>query len=440
MNTSVPCLPLPQTMRIAQGGPVHLFTHIQRCFGDIGAFHVPGARFTVLSGPEYAQALFVDHASDVEPLPKLRTVYFPLTGDGSLYSPPTTYKAQSKLVAPLFTRRQIASHAEVMVEHTQQHQAQWQDGAQIDVAREMMQLALRIVGTTLFGTDLLAITDRLGYRLTGVLRTMAKDTVAVVPFLRILPTPRRYRFWNEIRYLKSIADHMVHEHRIHPPSKLSLLTLLLRAQQEQDLSEDYIRSEVMTYLIAGHETTAIGLAWTWYLLAKHPAIYARVQAEVDQVLGGRPPTPDDLPRLPYTLQVFKETLRLYPPAYAISRQTLRPIQLGAYTLPKGAPIFFCSYNLHRRADVFPNPHLFDPDRFAPGKEQQWPKYAYLPFGAGPRTCIGNHFATIEAHLILTTLVQHVAFELIPDQTIEPEPLITLRPKYGVRAIVRRRPS
>jgi cytochrome P450 len=302
----------------------------------------------------------------------------------------------------------------------------------------MMQLTLRIIGSTLFGTDLLSITNQLSLSLTATLRVMAEDTIATIPFLRKLPTPRRYQFWKSIRYMHDVVEGMLHEHQARPPAKLDLLTLLLQAQQEQGLSRQYVRNEAITYLLAGHETVALGLAWTWYLLMQHPAMYARVRAEVDDVLQGRSPTPDDLPQLPYTLQVFKETLRLYPPAYAISRQTLRPIQLGDYTLDKGAPLFFSSYTLHRRPEGFPQPDVFNPDRFALGAEQQWPKYTYLPFGAGPRTCIGSHFATMEAHLLLATLVQHVTFELVPGQVVEPEPLITLRPKGGVRATVRRR--
>ena len=199
--------------------------------------------------------------------------------------------------------------------------------------------------------------------------------------------------------------------------------------------------EALTLFGAGHETTATALAWVWYLLALHPAVYKKVQEEVDTVLQGRTPTYADLTRLPYCLQVFKETMRLYPPAYIISRAPLRDVSIDGYSVHKGRDIILVSpYTIHRRPDYFPTPEEFDPERFTPENEKKLARYAYLPFGAGPRVCIGNHFAMMEGHLLLATLAQHVEFELVPDQLIEPDPLktVTIRPRNGVNMVVHRR--
>jgi cytochrome P450 len=189
---------------------------------------------------------------------------------------------------------------------------------------------------------------------------------------------------------------------------------------------------------AGHETTATGLTWAWYLLATNPAAAARLRAEVDAALGGRPPTYADLPRLPYALQVFKEALRLYPPAYVLSRVALRDVEVGGHPVKKGMTVMMAPYAMHRRADLYPTPTRFDPDRFTPENEARLPRHAYMPFGAGPRICIGNHFALMEGQLILAALAQRVNLELVPGQRVVPEPKVTPRPRDDIRMTVRRR--
>jgi len=191
-------------------------------------------------------------------------------------------------------------------------------------------------------------------------------------------------------------------------------------------------------MVAGHETVANALAWACWLMLREPGIYAWVQTEVDDVLRGRMPTADDLPHLPAVLQVLKEAMRLYPPAYVISRLTTRPLLLGPYHIPAGTTMLVSPYTLHRQPQLFPDPERFEPARFAPEVEQQMPRFAYLPFGAGPHTCIGNYFALQEAHIVLATLIQRVSFTLVPHQQVEPAPLVTLRPKPGIKVIIHHR--
>jgi cytochrome P450 len=220
------------------------------------------------------------------------------------------------------------------------------------------------------------------------------------------------------------------------------LSILLQARDEDGnpMSDDQLMAECLTLFGAGHETTATALGWAWYLLCQHPEIYQKVQQEVDTVLQGRTPTYEDLARLPYCLQVFKETLRLYPPAYATSRRALHDVEIDGYHLAKNQIALIAPYTLHRRPEYFPEPEKFDPERFTPEREKQLPRYAFVPFGAGPRICIGLYFSMMEGHLLLATLAQRVKFSLLPGQNITPDPLhhLTLRPASGVNVSVTRR--
>jgi cytochrome P450 len=204
------------------------------------------------------------------------------------------------------------------------------------------------------------------------------------------------------------------------------------------MSDTEVRDETMTLFLAGHETTANALAWGLHLLSRNPEVYTRLCNEVDTVLGGRSPTLEDMPRLPYALQVFKETMRLYPPAYIVGRTAMRDVSIGEHTLPKGITAFINIYGMHHRAKFFPNPERFDPDRFRPEVEKEMVRSSYLPFGAGPRVCIGNQFALLEGQVVLAALAQRIKFEAASTREIQTEPLITLRPKNGVPLLVRRR--
>jgi cytochrome P450 len=199
-----------------------------------------------------------------------------------------------------------------------------------------------------------------------------------------------------------------------------------------------VQDEALTLFLGGHETAAKALTWTLYLLMTHPEVYERHRQEVDQALQGRPPTAEDMPRLGYTLQVFKESMRLYPPGSGLIRRAVRDVEVGGYHVPEGQHVGVFIYALHRRPEVFPEPERFDPERFAPERERKLPQCAYMPFGAGPRVCIGNHFALLQGPLVLAALTQRVTFSLVPDQQIVPDFKLTLRPKYGLRAVAHRR--
>jgi len=281
--------------------------------------------------------------------------------------------------------------------------------------------------------------DQIGAALKVALGYIDAQTSTALPTPIGWPTPANLRNRKAIARLDALVYRMIAERRASECDTGDLLSMLLLAQDEDGhgMSDKQVRDEVMTLFLAGHETTAVGLTWAWYLLTQHPAIYARLRDEAGRALAGRTPTFDDLAHMPYTLQVLKEAIRLYPPAFVIGRYAIRDVEIGDRRLPKGTWIIISPYAIQRRPDYFPEPDRFDPDRWTPEAEKQLPRYAYMPFGGGPRICIGNHFAMMEGQIILATLAQRASFELVPGQQITVQPLVTLRPRGGIRMTVRR---
>lgn len=255
------------------------------------------------------------------------------------------------------------------------------------------------------------------------------------------PTPQNRRVQRALARINATISCMIEERRQREEKRDDMLSALLWAHHEEQgtsLSNEQVRNEALSFFIAGHETTATALTWCCYLLAQHPNIYTQVQEEGDRLLAGRLPTVADLSALPYTLQVFKEALRLYPPVYAFTRRAISSIELGEYCIPKGASVVISPYTLHRRSDFYPDPERFVPERFAAEQEQQLPRYAYLPFGAGAHICPGMHLAQMEGHLILATLAQRLTFEYVGSRPIQPRPFLTLRPEEAVLVRVHQR--
>lgn len=444
MATSIPRirgLPLIGNLPEFRSDRLNLYLRVARECGDIGGYRVGARQPILINSSELVHAVLVEHAHDFDKGPLFRLLTRPLLGNGLLTIPNEFHKRQRKLVAPAFQHRRIAAYAEVMAHYTERLQSGWPDGARINVAREMMRLTLWIVGKTLFDADVLEEAEELGDALATTLRTFNEQVGAVIPIPMTWPTLRNRRFRAAITRLDATIFRIIAERRASGLDRGDLLSMLLQTTYEDDqsfMTDQQVHDEVKTLFLAGHETTANALAWAWYLLSQHPEVYARLCAEADQVLGGRSPAFDDLPNLPYTLKVLKEAMRLYPPAPTIGRMSVRPVELGGYRLPAGTQVIISPYALHRRPDYFPDPERFDPDRWTPEMEARLPRYAYLPFGGGPRICIGNHFAMMEGQLVLAALARSVVFELIEPQRIVPEPLVTLRPRYGIKMVVRRR--
>jgi cytochrome P450 len=338
--------------------------------------------------------------------------------------------------------KRIAAHADTIASLTDRRVKQLAQKTEVDLAEEMMQLTFEIIGKTLFDADVRADTEEVGRAVTVAMQTFATQLFSALPLPPFVPTPTNLRGRASVRQLDRVVYRLIRERRESGVDRGDLLSMLLLARDESDgsaMSDVQVRDEVMTAMLAGHETMANALAWSFHLLGQHPVERARLEAELDLVLAGRTPTLSDLPQLPYTLQVFKEAMRLYPPAFIISRRATRAIALGPYAIRKGQLVAVNITGMQRRAAYFEEPDRFDPERFSPAREKHQKRGAYLPFGGGARVCIGNHFALMEGHLALAHLAQHLRFDALPNaEPVQTEALITMRPRGGLPMRVSRR--
>ena len=434
-------LPMLGNMLEFRYGRLPFLQRVARSSGDIGAFHVGPYPIYLVNSPDLADDLLVKQAESFEKTPTLRVFGRPVLGNGLLTSENNFHRRQRKLVAPALAHRRIAAYADTMALYGERIAQDWSDGAQIDVAHEMMRLTLHIVGKTLFDADVLGEADELGSALTTAIGFMNDEMGSIVHLPTTWPLPRNKRFHAAVARLDATIYRIIADRRTDGTDHGDLLSMLLASRDEDDgaaMDDQQVRDEAMTLFLAGHETTANALAWAWYLLSQHPAVAVRLREEADRVLAGRTPTYDDLAQLPYALQVFKEAMRLYPPAYMIGRQASRPVELGGYHFAPHAILMVSAYVMHRTPQYFADPERFDPERFTPEAERALPRHAYMPFGGGPRVCIGNHFALMEGQILLATLAQRVSFDLLLGQRIEMDPQVTLRPKNGIQMAVRRR--
>ncbi len=410
---------------------------------EIGVARLGPYDVVVINSPRYVHEMLVEHAADFHKGPTISVYGRPVLGNGLITSEDDFHRHQRKLMAPGFTHRRIAGFADTMSAYAEAAQQGWTDGATIDFAREMMRLTLGIVGKTLFDADVLGEADELGRALTLAMQWTIRQTRSTIPIRIPLHwnTPGNIRVRRAVERIDQTVYRFIGERRSSGQYRDDFLSMLLLAQDEDDgsrMTDQQVRDECITLFLAGHETTANALAWAAYLLCLHPEVYARVRSEADSALAGRLPTAGDLGNMPYTLQAIKESMRIYPPAYIFGRQAVRDVTLGSFHVPKGQVVLVSPYMMHHNPKLFPNPDTFDPDRFTPEAEKELPRYAFMPFGGGPRICIGSHFAMLETHLILAHLAQRVELSLEPGQRVEPEPLITLRPGDGIKMTVRRR--
>jgi len=423
------------------GDRLGLLQRIARA-GDVYGMHFGPFPGVLFNKPEHVHSILVEHAYDFDKGLAIHNTFRPVIGDGIFSSEGDFHRHQRKLMAPSFQPRHIASYAESMGHYGEQIQQTWPDGSSIDVNRQMTNLTMSIIGKALFDADVFSETDDLGAAMTVTFEYVSRMLSTLLPPPYNWPLPRNRRVHKAVQVLRSRIQRFIDERRSNPTERNDFLSILLQARDEdgKPMSDDQLMAECLTLFGAGHETTATALSWTWYLLCRHAESYQRVQQEVDSVLQGRTPTYADLARLPYCLQVFKEAMRLYPPAYATSRRALRDVEIDGYLVPKGRVVLLAPYTLHRREEYFPDPERFDPERFTPEREKQLPRYAFVPFGAGPRICIGMYFAMMEGHLLLATIAQRTSFSLVPGQTIVPDPVhhLALRPAGEINVRVRRR--
>jgi cytochrome P450 len=409
--------------------------------GEIFRVRVARRDVHVLSNPDFIKHVLVDNAANYikgRTFEKLE----PFLGKGLFTSEGELWRRQRRLMQPHFHKESVAALTERMVATIAQSIERWRphlaSGAIVDFAPEMMRLTLDVVTSALFGADVDADAATVGQALTIVLDHTNQRLLALVDLTDLLPLPAHRRYREALATLDRIVFRIIDARRKSAERGADLLQMLLDARDPdtgESMSDQQLRDEVMTIFLAGHETTANALAWTWYLLSRDPAVDRRLRADVARVLGARRPTVEDVPQLAYARQVFEESLRLYPPVIGVPRDAVADDEVGGYRIPAGSTVTSSAYLTHHNPRLWPNPEGFDPERFAGGETRH--PFAYLPFGAGQRKCIGQAFAIIEGTLAIAMIAQACRPELVPGMTVEPSPQVTLRPS---RIPVRLRPA
>jgi cytochrome P450 len=426
--------------------PLAAFTSIARRHGHVVRF--PGLR-------GFFSAYQLTHPRDIEHVLQTNAQnytkgrnykkFIPSTGNGLLVSDGDLWRRQRRLAQPAFHRQRLAAFAETMAREAETQAAHWRGrpdrAAALDVAAEMMRLTLRIIGLTMFSTDLSAETDVIGRSLDIIRAHSIRRMWQPVSLPVSVPTPANLRFRRALADGDRVMYEVIAARRSGEIQNDDLLSLLLRARDEETgegMSDEQLRAEIVTFIGAGHESTSVTLSWMWYLLAQHPEVEERLHEELARELAGRTPTLEDLPRLTYTTMVLEETMRLYPPAWALSRTARGADTYGGYPVAAGSEALILAYVTHRHPDFWDDPEKFDPERFAPAAKEARPRFSYFPFGGGPRLCIGQHFAMTEMLVVVATLAQRFRLRLAPGRAVTPEASITLRPREGVHMTLHER--
>jgi cytochrome P450 len=418
---------------------------VARRYGDIAHMRLGPQHAYVISNPEWIRDILVTHQSNFTKSRMLERAKV-LLGEGLLTSEAEFHKRQRRLVQPAFHRDRLIGYGAAMVECAAACRDRWTTGAQFDVSREMNRLTLAIVARTLFSAEVSSEADEIGSALTAVLGLFDMVLMPFSEWIEKLPLPSVRRFEKARDRLDQTIYGMIAERRASGEDKGDLLSMLLLAQDEEadgrgmsgseySMTDKQVRDEALTLFLAGHETTANALTWTWYLLSQNPEAEARFHAEIDRVLGGRLPSFEDLPQLKYVEMVFAESMRLFPPAWGIGRRPIQDYRVGDFEVPARSVTLLSPYVVHRDPRWFPEPEKFDPDRFLPENVAGRPKFSYFPFGGGARVCIGERFAWMEGVLLLATLGARWKLKLVPGHRVETRALITLRAKYGMEMVV-----
>ena len=417
---------------------------LQRTYGDVVRYRVAFWTLYQVSHPDHVRHVLQDNHRNYTKGAVLTNLLAPVLGNGLFTSEGDFWLRQRRLMQPVFHRKRIAAFGTIMTDVTTRRLERWQAcaerGQPLDIAAEMMRLTLVVATRSLFGADVSAQVDVVDRAFTAASEHLTyKFDIPFYPPASI-PTPRNRRFRASLQALDRVVYGLIDERLRRNDESGDLLSMLLQvrdAETGEGMSRAQLRDEVMTLLLAGHETTANALTWSWYLLSQHPEAERRLQTEVATVVGGRLPTVDDLPHLPYTRMVFEEALRLYPPVWITQRQAIAEDEIGGYHIPAGATIALSPWVTHRRPDIWPDPMRFEPERFTEERVAERLRGAYIPFGSGPRQCIGQSFAMVEGQLVLATIAQQFRLQLVPGRTVEPEARLTLRPHGGLPMILQR---
>jgi cytochrome P450 len=418
--------------------PANYLLNIAREHGDLAYMRLGPQHAFVVSHPDWIRDILVTHQSTFTKSRMLERAKV-LLGDGLLTSEGEFHTSQRRLVQPAFHRDRLLRYSSDMVDCAERAGETWSSGAELDIHREMTRLTLAIVGRTLFSADVSSDADEIGRAMTQIFELFDTLLLPFSDWIQKLPIPPVRRFERARDKLDKIIYGLIAERRASGQDTGDLLSMMLLAQDDdanagnaRRMTDKQVRDEALTLLIAGHETTANALTWTWYLLSQNPAAEARMHEELARVLAGILPTFDDVTRLPYTTGVFAESLRLYPPAWAIGRRAREEYSIGDYTIPAKSILLMSPWVVHRDPRWWPEPESFRPERWSPDAADKRPKFAYFPFGGGTRVCIGERFAWAEGVLVLATLAQRWKMRLVPGHPVATQAVITLRPKHGMK--------
>lgn len=415
---------------------------LERCVrehGDFVTYRLGPTRIVLINDPEAIESILVHENRRYRKDFVTRWLRWVL-GNGLVTSEGDFWLRQRRLSQPGFHKTRLVGYADVMTSYAEGMLNRWRDGDTFDVHEEMIRLTLAIAARTFFDADVEGDAPEVGQALEDLMLQFNAWIQSALPLPMWVPTMGTFRRWRVRRRLDAIVYRIIQQRRRSGEDRGDLLSLLLQARDEDGsrMTDKQLRDEMMTMMLAGHETTAVALSWAWYLLAQHPEVEQKLHAEWQGVLGGRTPTAADLPRLVYTERVVKESMRLYPPVYVMGRGMLQECEVGGYRFPAGTEVEFSQWLLHRDPRYWDQPERFDPDRWADGRTENLPRFAYFPFGGGPRVCIGNTFAMMETILVLATVGQRFHLRLVPDHPIELWPAVTLRPRHGIRMTLSRR--
>jgi cytochrome P450 len=409
-------------------------------YGDVFHLSFMGRHLVFIRHPDHIHDVVLRKAASFRKGPDYTNKHFGLAsflGNGLLTSNGEFWRKQRKLVQPAFHARRIETYADTMVNFSQRTVERWENGQTLQFEDEMSALTMQIVATSLFSEDVSDHVGQVGWAM-DVLQSLMTSPAVLLPVW--IPTPIQRRKREAVAVLDRIIYGFIEDWRREKVDRGDLLSMLMMATDEESgagMSDRQVRDEMVTLLLAGHETTANALNWTFYLLSQHSEVEAKLHEEVDRVLGQRSAVLADLEALSYTRAVIEESMRLYPPAWSFARQAIEPVEIGGYHIPKDWEVNVISYSAHRDPRWWSAAEEFRPERFLV-EDPDRPKYAYIPFGGGPRVCIGNSFAMMEAQLVLATIAQHCRLHLAPDEEIIPDPRITLVPKNGIKMTVERR--
>lgn len=422
--------------------PIGLLMANARAYGDVTRFRLFNREIYQLSHPDHVRHVLQENSRNYNKQTRGFEVLRTFLANGLLTSEGPYWLRQRRIMQPAFHRSRIVAFGETMTRAAVAMLDRWRGEREdtLDISAEMMRLTLRIVGATLLGADVGRDADRVGGAVSVALTSANYAITRPIRPLRFLPTRATRRLTEALAELDAVVYDVIDRRRRGGSDAGDLLSMLMRARDEEtgeSMTDRQLRDEVMTIFLAGHETTAIALGWTWYLLSTHPDVRRRLEDEVKGTLGGRPPTVEDLPRLPYVEQVVKESMRLYPPAWIVSRSAIADDEIGGYRIPAGAIVFTSPFVTHRHPEFWDNPEGFDPARFAPGgAAERLPHFTYFPFGGGPRQCIGNSFAMMELQLIVPLVAEQCRLDVVPGYRSQLNPSITLRPATPIRMRVK----